>query len=399
MLLVFVIYAALWTLYGWIARSSQALHPDMTELIAWSRHLDFGYLKHPPLSAWLVRLWFSLVPIAEWSFYLLAMLMPTIALWIFWRLSADYLDIEKCVLGVALLMFIPFYNFHALKFNPNTVLLPSWAATTFWFLRSYRTRSTFYSVFTGLGAGTCMLAKYWSVFLLLGLMLAAFIDPRRSSYFRSSAPWKTVAVGFLVFSPHLFWLLQHDFAPFEYALARHGAETFAHAVGEAGSYLVGSAAYAAAPIIFILLAARLDRAMIVDTLWPQERERRLVAVAFYSPPPSPGRGRAGAQYRSDLIVVDVGLDIVADRASVIAAARNFAIQSTAHRRGGVRGTTGDGGCRASDCNRHLLVWRQIVICRQPAISGRNRAPLARRYAAAYEVCRLRCRLRSNCLRG
>ena len=40
----------------------------MTELIAWSRTLSFGYLKHPPLAAWLVRLWFSLVPVADWSF-------------------------------------------------------------------------------------------------------------------------------------------------------------------------------------------------------------------------------------------------------------------------------------------------------------------------------------------
>ena len=276
-------YTALWTVYASIARSSQDLHPDITELIAWSRTLDFGYLKHPPLAAWLVRLWFIVAPSADWSFYLLAMVMPTTALWIFWRLSADYLDIEKRLLGVALLMFIPFYNFHALKFNPNTVLLPSWAATTFWFLRSYRTRSTLCSVLTGLGGGTCMLAKYWSIFLLLGLMLAAFIDPRRLSYFRSSAPWKTLAVGLLLFSPHLIWLLQHDFAPFEYAFARHGAETFAHAMGRAGSYLVGSAAYAAAPIIFVLLAARLDRATIVATLWPKEPERRLVAVAFLAP--------------------------------------------------------------------------------------------------------------------
>jgi hypothetical protein len=54
------------------------------------------------------------------------MLMPTIALWIAWQLSADYLEIEKRVVGVALLMLIPFYNFQSLKFNVNTVLLPTW---------------------------------------------------------------------------------------------------------------------------------------------------------------------------------------------------------------------------------------------------------------------------------
>jgi 4-amino-4-deoxy-L-arabinose transferase-like glycosyltransferase len=198
MLLLLIGYAATWTLYGSIARSSQDLHPDMAELISWSRDLSLGYFKHPPLAAWLVRLWFSVLPLTDWSYYLLAMLMPTIALWIFWRLSADYLEIEKRVVGVALLMLIPFYNFHALKFNVNTVLLPTWAATTFWFLRSYKTHNALYRALTGIGAATCMLGKYWSVFLLAALIVVALIDSRRSAYFRSAAPWITIIAGFAV---------------------------------------------------------------------------------------------------------------------------------------------------------------------------------------------------------
>ena len=194
MLLLLIGYTLVWTLYGSIAKSSQDLHPDMTELIAWSRDLSLGYPKHPPLGAWLVRLWFSVFPLEDWSFYLLAMLMPTLALWIFWRLSADYLDIEKRLFGLALLMVMPFYNFHALKYNPNTLLMPIWAATTLAFLRSFRGRSAFYGALAGLGAAISMLAKYWSVFLLAGLIAAALIDPRRRIYFRSVAPWVTVAV-------------------------------------------------------------------------------------------------------------------------------------------------------------------------------------------------------------
>ena len=123
-LLALAAYALVWTLYGTIAKSSQGLHPDMTELIAWSRDLAWGF-KHPPLAAALVWLWFKVFPVAEWSYYLLAMLMPAIALWIVWRLSADYLDVEKRVAGLALLMLVPFFNFHALKYNVNTVLLPA----------------------------------------------------------------------------------------------------------------------------------------------------------------------------------------------------------------------------------------------------------------------------------
>jgi len=104
MLLLLTGYTATWTLYGSIARSSQ----DLTELISWSRDLSLGYAKHPPLAVWLVRLWFSVFPLTDWSYYLLAMLIPTIALWIVWRPSANYLEVEKRVAAVALLMLVPF---------------------------------------------------------------------------------------------------------------------------------------------------------------------------------------------------------------------------------------------------------------------------------------------------
>jgi 4-amino-4-deoxy-L-arabinose transferase-like glycosyltransferase len=240
-------YASIWTLYAAIAKSSQDLHPDMVELMSWSRDLSLGYPKHPPLGAWLVRLWFDVLPLTDWAFYMLAVLMPTLALWIFWRLSADYLDIEKRIFGLALLMVMPFYNFHALKYNPNTLLMPIWAATTFAFLRSYRNTSTRYGALAGLCAGVGMLAKYWSVFLLAGLVAAALIDSRRRVYFRSAVPWITVATGFAVLGPHLVWIYQHDFVSVDYAIARHAAHSLTNVAEQVALYFIDMAGYAAAP--------------------------------------------------------------------------------------------------------------------------------------------------------
>ncbi|MBI3703506.1 MAG: glycosyltransferase family 39 protein [Rhizobiales bacterium] len=281
-ILALAAYALLWTLYGTIAKGSQGLHYDMTEVIAWSRDLAWGY-KHPPLAAFIVWLWFSVFPLAEWSYYLLAMLMPTVALWFAWRLSADYLDADKRVVGLALLMLIPFFNFHALKFNVNTVLMPMWAATTFWFLRSYATRGAWYAALAGAGAALCMLGKYWSVFLLVGLIVAALIGRRRGDYFRSAAPWIAVAAGFVVLSPHLAWLVRHDFAPFGYAVGIHGAKPFLVALKAALGYVAGSIGYVAIPLIVVLSTIRPRRAAFADMAWPREDARRLAAAAFWAP--------------------------------------------------------------------------------------------------------------------
>ncbi len=310
------LYTALWALYGTIAKSSQGLHPDMTEVIAWSRDLAWGY-KHPPLAAAIVWLWFGVFPLAEWSYYLLAMLMPSAALWIVWRLTADYLTIEKRIAGLALLLLVPFFNFHALKFNVNTVLLPAWAATTWWFLRSYTTRSALYAALAGAGAAACMLGKYWSVFLLAGLVVAALIDKRRTGYFRSAAPWTTVAVGAVVLAPHLAWLYQHHFEPFAYAMQVHGDKSFGPTALAALGYLAGSFGYVAIPVIVMLIAARPNRGNC---------RRHAVAGRHRTPAGCGGvlgtlaasrRRRAGERHRNHLAVVDVGLDAAAGPAAVV----------------------------------------------------------------------------------
>src|SRR5215472_3566252 len=156
-LLALLCYVALWTLYGVLAQGSQDLHFDMGELVAWSREPAFGYPKHPPFGAWVVKAWFSVFPLADWAYYLLAIINATVGLWIAWALSARYLDAEKRVAGLALLTLVSFYNFHALKFNANSILIPLWAATTLWFLRSFEQRDLLSAALAGLAAAAAML--------------------------------------------------------------------------------------------------------------------------------------------------------------------------------------------------------------------------------------------------
>src|SRR3979411_2546661 len=90
-------YAAIWSIYGAIAKGSQDIHFDMGEMVAWSREVTFGTPKHQPLGAWLVRGWFSIFPLEDWAYYLFAMLLATAALWIAWKVSAPYLTGAKRV--------------------------------------------------------------------------------------------------------------------------------------------------------------------------------------------------------------------------------------------------------------------------------------------------------------
>src|SRR5579871_1385366 len=276
-------YCALWALYGAIAKGSQDVHFDMGEMVAWSRETFWGTPKHPPFGAWLVRAWFSVFPLADWAYYLFAMVLATLALWIAWKVAGRYLDAEKRVAGVALLTLVPFFNFHALKFNANTVMIPLWVAATALFLRSYEERNPVWAVFAGLAAAAAMLGKYWSFVLLLGLGLAALADARRAAYFRSSAPWATIAAGLLALSPHVVWLDAHDFTPFTYAMETHPGTLF-DSVRSGVGYVAGAVGYAVVPLLLVALAAwPMSLAALRDTVWPAVPERRLVVLAFALP--------------------------------------------------------------------------------------------------------------------
>jgi len=251
-------------------------------MFAWSHQIGLSAPTHPPLGAWLVRLWFDVMPAQDWAFYLLAILVATVALWIAWRIAGRYLPPEKRVLGLALLSLLPFYNFHALKYNASSVLTPFWAATTWWFFLSFETRCASFAALAGFAAGAAMLGKYWSIFLLAGLGLAALTDPRRGAYFRSPAPWITIAAGAAVLAPHLFWIATHGFTTVDFAFTSH-ATSLARAAAGSLYFLFSVLGYIAAPIVLGALATLPSVAAIKDTLAPGAPERRMLIVAFAAP--------------------------------------------------------------------------------------------------------------------
>jgi 4-amino-4-deoxy-L-arabinose transferase-like glycosyltransferase len=276
------VYVVVWTLYAVLAKASQDINYDSAGLVAWSRELALGYPAHPPLGPWLVRAWFALFPLADGSYYLLAMLCAAVALWAAWMACGGFLNAEKRVAALALLTLVPFYNLFILKFDHNALLVPLWALTTWWFIRSFETRGLGWAALAGLGAAAAMLGKYWSIFLLAGLGLAALIHPQRRDYFRSGAPWITVAAGALGLAPHIAWLASHQFSSFAYPIAAHGQKPVTDLAESVLRYFTG-AGYVGLPVLLLIVAARPNLAALADSIKPRTPERRFAAVAFWTP--------------------------------------------------------------------------------------------------------------------
>lgn len=258
--LLLACFVAVWTTYLAIAYWGSGLHPDVLETWTLGRWLEWGYPKHPPLMGWIARGWTSLFPLTDWSLQLMAMVNAAVALWVIDRIAARFVAGEKRVVIQLLLMLLPVYQFHAQRFNANSVLLAIWPIAMYCFLRSFEERSLRWAAATGVSTALAMLGKYYSVFLIASLALAALLHPARRRYFLSPVPWVSAAAGLATLSPHLHWLATTGAEPFNHALA-HARASFLIAITEVYFFLTGlAAALASSAVAWLFIAGyRLKR--------------------------------------------------------------------------------------------------------------------------------------------
>lgn len=233
-------FVVTWTLYLGLAYLGAGLHPDTLEAWSLGRHFAWGYPKHPPLMGWVAAAWTAVLPLRDWSLQLMAIANAALALWFVDLISRQFVTGHKRLLVLLLLMLTPAYQFHAQRFNANTVLLAAWPLAAFCFLRAFETRTALWAAAAGLAAALAMAGKYYSVFLVASFVLAAVFHPARRAYFTSASPWISAAAGLLALSPHLYWLATTGAPPFSYAL-EHAHVDFATASGEATRFVLGLA--------------------------------------------------------------------------------------------------------------------------------------------------------------
>ncbi|MBV8836629.1 MAG: glycosyltransferase family 39 protein [Alphaproteobacteria bacterium] len=279
-------YVLVWWLYGVVAKASQDIHFDMGEAVSWSLVPAYGYAKHPPFSAWVVSVWFAIFPYADWAFYLLSAVSIGVALWFIWLIAARFVQGDRRALALVMLTLSPGFNLQPLKYNPNSVLIPVWAATAYFFLRSFAERSLLMGAIAGLCAAIAMLTKYWSIFLILGFVVAALAHPSRLDYLRSPAPYAAVLVGALALAPNIVSLVDYDFQPFHYAAAAHAVADLRGLLDSFRDYF-GGLVFLAGSLALILIACRPGAGALRDMMLPREADQRLMAiatwVAFFAP--------------------------------------------------------------------------------------------------------------------
>ena len=173
---IFFIFALshliIWTLVPSLTNKNLPL--DTIEALAWGSNLDWGFNKHPPVSAFFPEVFFQIFGSQDWVFYLLSQIFVLVAFYYVFKFANEVLgNVKLSLISVLLLESIYFYNFTTPEFNVNVCQLPFWSLVVYYSWKIYQAREIkFIDCFLiGLFAALGFLSKYLFIYLLISINL------------------------------------------------------------------------------------------------------------------------------------------------------------------------------------------------------------------------------------
>ena len=215
-----------WTLIPSLTNHNLPL--DTIEALAWGSNLDWGFNKHPPMSAFFPEIFYQIFGSQDWAYYLLSQIFVVISFYYVFKLSKEILNNNLLgLISVLLIETIYFYNFTSPEFNVNVCQLPFWSLTAYYAWRIFNGKNIKFSdcFLVGLFAAFGFLSKYLFLYLLVSIDLLfvylIFIKKDRKFDFKYLI---TAEVFLVALVPHFIWLTNNEFITITYGLARTGLE-------------------------------------------------------------------------------------------------------------------------------------------------------------------------------
>ena len=202
--------------------SNQNLPLDTIEALAWGSNLDWGFNKHPPMSAFAVEVIYQIFGKQDWAYYLLSQLFVVSSFYVIYILATELLSSKKhAFLSILLLETIFFYNFTTPEFNVNVCELPFWALCTYYTWKCINNNKIQNYFFLGVIAGLGILSKYLFIYLIagLGIFLIIYFIKEKRIQFKFTISLTALALTIL---PHVQWLFNNNFITITYGLNRAG---------------------------------------------------------------------------------------------------------------------------------------------------------------------------------
>ena len=266
---------------AWLLRliycSQVELLPEETYYWNYSNHLDFGYLDHPPMVAWLTGLGTAVLGTTELGVRIGAICSGIVASVFIYKLTRNLFGEASALVALVLMQLLPFFFMAGILLTPDAPMTAAWAALLYYLERVLLSgrASAWWGVGVCLGLG--MLSKYTIVMLVPAMLIFVVWDAQSRHWLRHWGPYAAGLLALAIFSPVIYWNASHEWASFAFQTSRRLAERPQFALHK----LILSA---------LILLTPTGAASLVATFWKQGaadsqalRRRRFLQLAILTP--------------------------------------------------------------------------------------------------------------------
>jgi dolichol-phosphate mannosyltransferase len=201
------------------------LLPEEAYYWNYSRHLDIGYLDHPPMVAWLIWLGTAAFGDSAFGVRIGALCCGIIASIFAYRLTKHLFGEPSALVAAVLMQTLPFFFMSGLLMTPDAPLTAAWAASLYFLERALVAGRSAAWWWAGACLGIGLLSKYSIGLLAPAVLIFMLLDPRARLQLRHWKPYAAALLALAIFSPTILWNARHEWASFAFQTSRRLAQT------------------------------------------------------------------------------------------------------------------------------------------------------------------------------
>ena len=192
----------------------------------YAKHLDIGYLDHPPMVAWIIWPFIKLMGDNEFAVRFGAFICWFIMAYFSHRLARDINKNAGAYQAVLLVATLPIFFAVGWAMTPDVPLMACWAAALYFLYQALIHDRRMAWLGVGISIGLGMLSKYTIAMLGLAALLFVLADRHSRKWIFRPEPYLAVILAIIIFSPVIVWNAGHEWASFLYQSRDRVAERF-----------------------------------------------------------------------------------------------------------------------------------------------------------------------------
>jgi 4-amino-4-deoxy-L-arabinose transferase-like glycosyltransferase len=216
---IILLYCIVWVSLRLLVSGTMEI--DEAEQFLAAKVIAFGYSDQPPLFTWILRaaafpFGMNIVTILAVKYALLFCFY-----FCFYHIARTFWDPGKSLVVTGALLLFPTYSYEFNRNLTHTILLAAMASVTFLvFVRLLGKKTMARYLLLGAVIGLGILSKYNFVFLLFALAMASLSSREGRQVLFDRKMVLSAAIGTLVVSPHVLWLVRQNFPSIHEAFSK-----------------------------------------------------------------------------------------------------------------------------------------------------------------------------------